>query len=563
MKLKSSFFYTIREDIKDEESKSGNLLVRSGMIKKAGSGIYSYMPLGLKIVRNVENIVREEMDITGAQELVMPSLLPEEVYVDSGRRDIFGSSMFSLKDRFNRNYVLGPTHEELFVATAKEKVKSYKDLPFNIYQMANKYRDEPRPRYGLIRVREFIMKDAYSFDTDLENLGISYDKMFEAYKKIFNRCGLDYKIVTADTGAMGGLLSEEFQAVTDIGEDILILCEKCDYASNIEVSECVTNEMDSNEEFKELELIHTPNVGKIEDLVNNYHIEEKDMAKTLIYKVDDKFYAFMVKSDREINETKISKLLNAKEVELAQPEDVENITQAKVGFAGPIGLSIPVIADNDIMKMKNFLVGANKLDYHYINANTKDFEIYKVADIKNAKEGDICPKCGGKLIFKKGIEVGNTFKLGTKYSEALGLNYLDQDNKLNPVWMGCYGIGIGRIIAAVAEQYADDYGIKWPMALAPYKVAIVLINDSDEEQLKVATSIHDKLVEMKIDTILDDRDLRPGVKFNDMDLIGIPIRITVGKKVNEGKVEFKLRNESESIDLDINSVIEEVLKNIQ
>lgn len=563
MKLKSSFFYTIREDIKDEESKSGNLLVRSGMIKKAGSGIYSYMPLGLKIVRNVENIVREEMDITGAQELVMPSLLPEEVYVDSGRRDIFGSSMFSLKDRFNRNYVLGPTHEELFVATAKEKVKSYKDLPFNIYQMANKYRDEPRPRYGLIRVREFIMKDAYSFDTDLENLGISYDKMFEAYKKIFNRCGLDYKIVTADTGAMGGLLSEEFQAVTDIGEDILILCEKCDYASNIEVSECVTNEMDSNEEFKELELIHTPNVGKIEDLVNNYHIEEKDMAKTLIYKVDDKFYAFMVKSDREINETKISKLLNAKEVELAQPEDVENITQAKVGFAGPIGLSIPVIVDNDIMKMKNFLVGANKLDYHYINANTKDFEIYKVADIKNAKEGDICPKCGGKLIFKKGIEVGNTFKLGTKYSEALGLNYLDQDNKLNPVWMGCYGIGIGRIIAAVAEQYADDYGIKWPMALAPYKVAIVLINDSDEEQLKVANSIHDKLVEMKIDTILDDRDLRPGVKFNDMDLIGIPIRITVGKKVNEGKVEFKLRNESESIDLDINSVIEEVLKNIQ
>ena len=409
MKLKSSFFYTIREDSKDEDSKSGNLLVRSGMIKKIGNGIYTYLPLGLKVLQKIEKIVREEMNAAGAQELIMPSLLPEEVYIKSGRRAIFGHDMFSLKDRFNRDYVLGPTHEELFVLAAKEQVKSYKDLPFNLYQIANKYRDEPRPRYGLIRVREFVMKDAYSFDTDMEGLEISYQKMVEAYKRIFDRVGMKYKIVRADTGAMGGLLSEEFQAVTEIGEDTLVLCDHCDYASNIEVSACIEDAKETKEALLPKELLYTPNVGTIEDLVR-YGIDPEQLTKTLLYKVDGQLYACMVKGTREVNELKVQHLLNAKEISLASIEEVEAVTHASVGFAGPIGLSIPVLIDYEVEHMHNFVVGANQTDYHYIHVNLSDFTYQMCADIRNVMEGDTCPSCGGTLSFKKGIEVGNTFK---------------------------------------------------------------------------------------------------------------------------------------------------------
>ena len=547
MKLKTSFFYTIREDIKDEESISGNLLVRSGMIKKSGNGIYSYLPLGYRVLQNIEKIIREEMNRAGAQELVMPSLLPEDVYVASGRRDIFGSDMFSLKDRFDRNYVLGPTHEELFVSVAKEKIKSYKDMPFNLYQMANKYRDEPRPRYGLIRVREFIMKDAYSFDTDLDAMDISYQKMYQAYQAIFDRLKIDYRIVTADTGAMGGLLSEEFQAVTDIGEDTLVLCPDCNYASNIEVSKCVVKEM-KNEECLQPKKVHTPNHGTIEELVSYLNISISQVVKTLIYQAGEKFYACLIPGDHDINELKLSKLLGVKEVVLAEPEEVKRITNAEVGFAGPCGLSIPIIVDDQILAMHNFVVGANETDYHYQNVNIKDFEYQMHGDIKNVKEGDLCPKCGAPLIFKKGIEVGNTFKLGTKYSEALGLFYSDSNNQLRPVQMGCYGIGVGRIMAALVEQNHDEFGIKWPAAVAPYQVAIVQIGDM-EAQANYANQLHDTLEQNGISVILDDRDLRPGVKFNDMDLIGIPYRITVGKKLEDGLVELKLRSTKEVLDI--------------
>jgi len=563
MKLKESYFFTIRENSKDEETISSNLLVRSGMIKKAGSGIYYFLPMGLKTIKKIENIVREEMNKAGAQELVMPSLLPEDVYIKSGRRENFGDDMFALKDRYNRNYVLGPTHEEMFVEVAKEAIKSYKDMPVNLYQIANKYRDEPRPRYGLIRVREFIMKDAYSFDRDLDGLDKSYKKMYEAYKNIFNRMNIDYKIVTASTGVMGGLLSEEFQAITEIGEDIVVLCDKCDFASNIEITECITNKKEEQEELKKYELLHTPNVGTIDDLVNNYHISKEKMAKTLIYKIDNKFYACMVKSNREVNEYKLLKLLNAKEISLAEAIDVEKITNAKVGFAGPINLDIPIIIDHEVSNMKNFLVGANKTNYHYINVNLNDFEIHKQADISNVLEGDSCPCCGGKLYFKKGIEIGNTFKLGTKYSESLGLTYLDEENKSHPVVMGCYGIGIGRILAAIIEQNHDDNGIILPMNIAPYQVSIVLINDKDEKQLLIANEIYENLINNGIEVILDNRNERPGVKFKDMDLIGIPIRITIGKKVQENQVELKLRNETESIDINIEDIYEVVSKIIK
>ena len=555
MKLKNSYFFTKREDSKDEESVSANLLVRSGMIKKAGSGIYYFLPMGYRVTKKIEKIVREEMNAIDSQELVMPQLLPEEVYIASGRRENFGNGMFSLKDRFNRSYVLGPTHEEMFVEAAKEVIKSHKDMPISLYQMANKYRDEPRSRYGLIRTREFVMKDAYTFDKDDEGLAVAYDKMYGAYKRIFDRVGLDYKIVTASCGVMGGTLSEEFQAVCDIGEDVLVLCDKCGLATNIEVCECVDNTEESTEDYKEKELLHTPNVGTIKDLEDNFNIKAEDTVKTLIYKADGRFVALMIRGDHEVNEEKVQKLLGAKEFEMASIEEDEEVTGAKVGFAGPIDLNVEIIVDNVVSKMRNFLVGANKTDYHYINVNLKDFKYDKVADIRNVTEYDVCPKCGEKLSFKKGIEVGNTFKLGTKYSEAMDLYFADEDNKLKPVVMGCYGIGIARILAAVVEQNHDENGMILPKNIAPYEVAIVIANTKDEEQVRLGNELYDKLSTAGIEVLLDDRNERAGVKFKDMDLIGIPVRVVVGKRATEGIVEYKERAGRDVEELSIEDLI--------
>lgn len=563
MKLSESFFYTLREDVKDEESVSGNLLVKSGMFKKVGNGIYMKMPLGQKVVDNVKQIVRKNMNEAGAMELTMPLLLPIEFFQKSKRYDLFGPSIFQLQDRYNRPYALGPTHEEFFTLAAMMKSKSYKDFPYTLYQIGNKYRDEVRPRLGLIRTREFTMKDAYSFDINQEEADKSYQKQYEAYHKICKEVGLNYAVVRADTGVMGGLLSEEFQAVTDVGEDILVLCDTCDYASNIEVSKCVDSVENSSEEKKVLEKVHTPNAGTIEEVSKLLNEETSKFVKTLIYKVDGKFYACLVQGNKEINEVKLGKLLNAKEVELAEAQDVINITGAKVGFAGPVGLSIPVIMDNGVSHMQNFIVGANETDYHCKNVNLEDFEVFKTADIRNVQERDCCPNCNGHLVFKKGIEIGNTFKLGTKYSESLGLNYADESNELKPVVMGCYGIGIERIIAALVEQNHDEKGIIWPMNIAPYKVCIVQISDKDEKQVEVARKLYEELQQAGIDTILDDRNERPGVKFNDMELIGIPIRITVGKKVEENKVEFKMRNSDEVEIVEIQDIMQKTQNVIQ
>lgn len=558
MKLKNSFFYTIREDIKDEESMSGKLLVKSGMIKKISNGIYIKMPLGDLVVKNVTEIVRKNMNMAGALELSMPLLLPLDVFEKSNRKDIFGNSMFQLKDRYDRNYALGPTHEEFFVIASAMGIKSYKDMPFTLYQIGNKYRDEMRPRLGLIRTREFTMKDAYSFDTTYEGLDSSYQKMYEAYHNIFKEVGLNYTVVRADTGAMGGLLSEEFQALTDIGEDTLVICENCGYSSNIEVSACALNQKETKEMPLPKEKVYTPNVGTIEE-VSNFLGESKDkFVKTLIYKVDKNFYAFLIRGDYEINETKVCKLLGASEISLADASDVRKITNADIGFVGPIGIGIPVIMDQDIQYMKNFIVGANEIDYHYKNVNTTDFEVIKIADIKNVLEKDPCPNCHHPLIFKKGIEVGNTFKLGTKYSDSLGLQFLDSDNSLKPVVMGCYGIGIERIIASIVEQNHDEKGIIWPVNVAPFKVGIVLINAKDEKMLEMANELYEKLNENGISALLDDRDERCGVKFNDLDLIGIPFRITIGKKASEGIVEFKLRNAESFIEIRIDEVISKI-----
>ncbi len=561
MRLSKDFFYTLREDAKDEDSVSGNLLVKAGFIKKVSNGIYMNMPLGEKVTKNIINIVREEMNRAGANELSMPHMLPMEYFERSGRASGFGPSMFKFSDRYGKPYALGPTHEEFFVYAAQSKVKSYKDLPFNLYQIGDKYRDEPRPRLGLIRVREFIMKDAYSFDANEDSMKESYQKMFDAYHRIFTRLGLNYKVVRADTGIMGGLLSEEFQAVTDTGEDILVLCDSCDYSSNIEVSKCVPTSKIEDEEERNYSEVYTPNSGTIEEVTSYLKLPVDKFVKTMIYNIDSVLYAVMVPADREVNEVKLQKLLNAESVELASEEDVTKVTNARVGFAGPVGLSIPIIMDVDIKSKKNFIVGANKSDYHLIDVNIKDFTATYIEDIKNIKEGDVCPKCGGKVYFKKGIEVGNTFMLGTKYSEKLGLNYLDKENKLNPVHMGCYGIGIGRNMAAVVDQSNDEKGIIWPMNIAPYKVAIVLIDKKNEAQVEAAEKLYANLTASGIDVILDDRDERAGVKFADMELIGIPIRVTVGKKVTDDLVELKMRTDSDNTDYKLDEV-EDVIKDI-
>ena len=555
MKLCGNYFYTQKEDVKDEESVSANLLVRAGMIKKVGSGIYTFLPLGYRVLKNIENIIREEMNAISSNELVMPSILPEDVYAKSGRLDAFGDDMFRLSDRYDRRYVLGPTHEEMFVEVAKDVIQSHKDMPLSLYQIANKYRDEPRSRYGLIRTREFIMKDAYTFDKDEESLSKSYQAMFDAYHRIFKRVGLDYEVVRADTGAMGGSLSEEFQAICDIGEDTLVICNDCGYATNIEVCECKNSSVLDSEKELAKELFYTPSVGTIEDLNQNYQIHPSKMVKTLLYKVDDKFYAFLIRGDRELNETKISKLLQARDVVMATPLEDEEITHAKVGFAGPIGLDIPIIIDSEILSMKNFVVGANRTDYHYIHVNLSDFKYDMVADIRIVGEGDVCSRCGGSLMFKKGIEVGNTFKLGTKYSEALGLYYTDEDNQLKPVVMGCYGIGVARILAAYVEQHHDDSGIIFSPEVAPYQVSIVIINMKDDNQITLAEELYQQLLSQGKSVLLDNRDLRAGVKFKDMDLVGIPIRITVGRGAKDGIVEIKNRENSEVIEVDKNNVL--------
>ena len=554
MKLKNSFFYTLRENVKDEDSISSNLLVRAGMIKKSSAGVYMLLPLGYKVIENIEKIIKEEMDKTGAQQLQMPALISEDVYIQSGRRANFGNSMFSLKDRFNKPFVLGPTHEELFALAAAMKIRSYKDMPFSLYQIQTKFRDEPRPRYGLIRVREFMMKDAYTFDTNEEGLNIAYKKQFAAYVNIFNRLKLDYRIVKADTGVMGGLLSEEFQAVSAIGEDVLVLCDSCDYASNLEVSKCINTKM-TKEEPKQMEMMETPNAKTIEEVANFLNLDKDRFVKTLIYLIDDKPYAIMVRGNREVNETKVRKLLQGNNIELAPASIVEEVTNAQVGFAGPINIKCPIIMDEEVSFMSNFIVGANKTDYHYINVNTSDFKAEYVADIRQIQENDICPICGGKIHFKHGIEVGNTFKLGTKYSKALNLEYLDANNKLNPVWMGSYGIGLGRCMAAIAEQYNDENGLIWPLSIAPYKLSIVVISTKDEAQNNLANKIYDYFTSKGIDVLLDDRDERPGVKFKDMDLIGIPYRITVGKNAINNIVEFKARTETDKQDLTYDEVI--------
>ena len=557
MKLSNSYFYTLRENAKDEESVSGNLLVRSGMIKKVAAGIYMYLPLGLRTYNKVQKIIKEEMDRAGAQELLMPSLIPAEVYETCGRVEAFGDDMFNLHDRKGAHMVLGPTHEELFTIAAKAMVRSYKDLPFTIYQQAEKFRDEPRPRFGLIRVREFIMKDAYSFDRDDESLRESYNKMFNAYKRIFDRMDIDYKVVKASVGAMGGDLSEEFQAITDRGEDTLVLCDHCNYASNLEVSSFKIK--DNNEKEKELELVETPHCKTIEEVCKYLKLDVKSSVKALLMVVDGELTICFIRGDRELNEDKVLRLLNGKEIGFANDELIAT-SNAVPGFTGPVDLErCNIIVDEEILHMKNFCCGANKEGYHYINCNVKDINYSQVGNISTVVEGDICPECGeGTIYFKKGIEIGNTFKLGKHYAQDLGLTYLDEAGNAQVPTMGCYGIGPGRVLASIIEQNNDENGMIFPLNIAPFQVALVQIDMKNEEQTKVAEKLYEELTNAGVEVIYDDRDERPGVKFKDMELIGIPLRITVGKKIVDNQVEWKERKTGNGFDLDIKDVVNQV-----
>ena len=560
MRMSNLLMPTLREVPAEAEIASHRLMLRAGLIRKLAAGIYSYLPLGLRTLKKVEEIVREEMDRAGAQELLMSALLPAEAYQASGRWEVFGPSMFKLKDRGDRDFCLGPTHEELFTQCVIDNVKSYKEYPMTLYQIQTKYRDEGRPRFGVIRSREFVMKDAYSFDLDQKGLDESYQKMYDAYNRIFTRLGLDFTVVDADSGAMGGSGSQEFMVKSPVGEDGIAYCDDCGYAANYEKCECIPESVEQIEGDIELLKIETPNAHTIDELVESLGMSAHNFAKTIIYKADDKYIAAMVRGDRDVNEVKLKNLVGCTDdLELAEPGMVREITKAQVGFAGPIGLGIPVYADKEVEMMKNFVVGANETDMHYKNVNIgRDFTPDVVADIRVVVTGDKCPKCGGEIKSEQGIEVGHIFKLGTKYSDALGLKYLDEDGKQQTVIMGCYGIGVTRCVAAAVEQLHDDNGIIWPVSIAPYQAIVVPANYKDEAQMAAAEKLYKELLDAGVEALIDDRAERAGVKFKDADLIGIPVRIVVGKKLGEGIVEYKERKMESALDVALDDAVSKV-----
>lgn len=553
MKMSNMLITTLREVPAEAEIDSHKLMLRSGMIRKMAAGVYNYMPLGLKVLKKVEDIVREEMNAAGAQEFLASAMIPAELWQESGRWDLYGGELFRFKDRGNRDFCLGPTHEEVFTDIAKNTIKSYKQLPLNLYQIQTKYRDERRPRFGVMRSREFVMKDAYSFDKDQEGLDLVFDKMHDAYVKIFNRCGLDAKCVQADSGAIGGSNSAEFMVKSEVGEDDVVFCTQCDYAANIEKAVSVP-ENQEKQELKEVKKIETPDAKSIEDLVKFFNTDEKNFAKTILFNADGKIVAVMVRGDREINDVKIGNAIGGDiiSLELASAEEVQNATGAAVGFAGPVGIKCDMLlVDEEVANMYNFIVGANETGYHLENVNYgRDFEGI-VGDYRNVTEGEKCPCCGAPITIARGTEVGHIFKLGTKYSKSMNANFIDENGKEQPFVMGCYGIGVTRTMASIIEQHHDENGIVWPLSVAPYHVSIIPVNAKDQEQNKIATEIYEELLGMGVDALLDDRNERPGVKFKDSELMGIPMRITVGKKIVDGEIEFKLRDsEMEVIKLD-------------
>ncbi len=561
MRYSQYFIPTLKETPADAEITSHQLMLRAGMIRKLAAGIYNYLPLGLRSVRKVENIVREEMNRAGAIELLMPSVQPAELWQESGRWEQYGKELLRFRDRKESEFCLGPTHEEVITDLVRREVKSYRQMPLNLYQIQSKFRDEIRPRFGLMRGREFIMKDAYSFDTDEKTANISYDKMYRAYLRIFERCGLNFRAVEADTGSIGGSQSHEFMVLAESGEDAIVSCTGCAYAANVEKAESKPIDSAEHADPRPLEHVATPEKRTIDEVSAFLGAPASFMLKTLVFLADDEPVILLLRGNHELNEIKLNNLLGCKKVEMAGDEIVLNVTGAPVGFAGPVGLRAKIIADLAVKGMKNFITGGNARDLHLKNVNlNRDFQITQFADIRNVVHGDLCPRCDtGILEMWRGIEVGHVFKLGTKYSKALKASYLDDGGKERIIFMGCYGIGIGRTVAACIEQNHDQNGISFPLPIAPFHCIISALNMKEENVREASEAIYEQLVSAGVEVLLDDRDERPGFKFKDADLIGIPLRIVVGSKnLSEGKVELKIRNTGEVSLLPLPEAVEKV-----
>ncbi len=560
MRFSASYIPTLKEAPADAEVISHKLLIRAGMVRKVTSGIYIYLPLGLRVLEKAKQIVREEMNAAGAQELLLPALQPADLWEETGRWEFYGKELMRLHDRHERDYCLGPTHEEVITDLVRGEVRSYRQLPINLYQIQTKFRDEMRPRFGLLRGREFVMKDAYSFDSSNEGADISYKKMYDAYQKTFTRMALKFRAVEADTGSIGGSFSHEFMVLASTGEDTIAACTACDYASNVERAAVVFKGSKHNQTCTSFEEVATPNAHTVEDVCKFMAIAPEKLIKTLLFNVDGAAVAVLVRGDRSVNDIKLKNLLGATVVEMASPEEVQTWSKAAVGFAGPVGLSeqVKIYADLELQQDTDWVCGANKTDTHLNHVDLeRDCNIASYADLRMILESDPCPICGGKLTLPKGIEVGHVFKLGTKYSEAMKATFLDQDGKEQLMIMGCYGIGVSRVVAACIEQNHDEYGIVFPPPLAPYDVLLVNLDPKNDELCARIDIIKQELMQSGLEVLLDDREERPGVKFKDADLIGIPLQIFLGNKgFQRGIIEAKDRRSGEKTELSLDDFMQ-------
>ena len=560
MRQSMTIIPTLREVPSDAEVKSHQLLLRAGFMRQTASGIYSYLPLGLKVIQNVEKIIREEMERAGAVELLMPTLQQAELWQESGRWNSYGPELMRMHDRHNREFALGPTHEEVITSLLRDEVKSYKKLPLTLYQIQTKFRDEKRPRFGLLRGREFIMKDAYSFHSSQESLDEVYDRLFTAYSNIFSRCGLNFRAVIADSGAMGGKDTHEFMVLSEIGEDTIAYSDTSSFAANIEMAPVVNTAVKTGEAAKELEKIETPDQKTIEEVSSFLNVPAEKCLKTLLWKVDDEFVVVLVRGDHELNDIKLKNLYNAAIVEPATHEETKEILGVNFGSLGPVHMKtsdIKVVADAAVQMLENAVCGANEDGFHYVNVNPdRDFPAVQYEDLRFIQEGDPSPDGQGTIKFAKGIEVGHVFKLGTRYSESMSGMILDENGRQKPMIMGCYGIGVSRTVSAIAEQFNDEKGLIWPVNIAPYQVHLIPVNMKDEAQKQLGEELYEQLTRAGYDVLIDDRPERAGVKFADSDLIGMPVRVTVGKKAQEGIVELKIRENGESFEIPVGELLE-------